>query len=147
MAETVPFMGSGAAGCHVANLAGFDASSSSLQRWSLKLGEAARRSGREEVPGARPLEPRMCPSIDGTGIPMRGEEVAGVAGRQADGTPETREAKLAVVYTAEGRDPETGAALKDRRGESFSCLIDSAAAAPGSAEPSDFAVRLDREVR
>ncbi len=52
-----------------------------------------------------------------------------------------------MVYTAEGRDPETGAAVKDRGSESFSCLIDSAAAPSGGREASDFAARLDREAR
>ena len=70
-----------------------------------------------------------------------------IAGKQEDGSAKTREAKVAVVYTAEERDPETGAALKDRGSETSSCLIDSAAAAPGSREPSAFAMRLDREAR
>ena len=147
MAETAPLMSFEAAGRHVANLAGVRASPSSLRRRALALGEDARRSRREEVLDGRPLEPRMYLSIDGTGIPMRKEEVAGVAGRQADGTSRSREAKLAVIYSAEGRDPETGAALKDRGSESFTCLIDSAAAASGSAEPSAFAARLEREAR
>ena len=147
MAETVQLMGFEAAGRHIANLAGLDASPSSLRRRALKLGEAAARFEREEVAEGKPLESRMCPSIDGTGIPMRKEETEGVRGKQADGTSKTREAKLAVVYTAEGRDPETGAALKDRGSESVSCLVDSAAAASGSREPSAFAARLDREAR
>jgi len=89
--------------------AGVDASPGPLQRRALEPAGAAARSGRGEVLDARPLEPRMYLSIDGTGVPMRREEVAGVAGRQADGTPRTREAKPAVVYSAEGRDPGTGA--------------------------------------
>ncbi len=147
IAETVPLMGSGAASRHVANLAGVKASPGALQRRALEPVGAAARSGRGEVVDARPLEPRMYLSIDGTGVPMRREETGGVRGRQADGTPETREAKLAVVYTAEGRDPGTGAAVKDRRGGSFSCLIDSAAAPSGGREAPDFAARLDREAR
>ncbi len=147
MAETAPLMSFEAAGRHVANLAGVRASPSSLRRLALRPGAAAQRSGREEVLDGRPLEPRMYLSIDGTGIPMRREEVAGVRGRQADGTSKSREAKLAVVCTAEGRDPETGAALKDRRGGSFTCLTAGAAASPGSREPSAFAARLDREAR
>ncbi len=145
MAGTVPRMSFEAAGRHIANLAGVDASSSSLQRWSLALGEAALRFEREEVVGGKPLEPRIYLSIDGTGIPMRKEDVEGVAGKQDDGSSKSREAKLAVMYTAEGRDPKTGAALKDRSSETFSCLIDSAAAPSGSREPSAFAARLDRE--
>ncbi len=147
MAETVPMMSFEAASGHIANLAGLDASSSSLQRWSLALGEEALRFERGEVVDGRPPETRMHLSIDGTGIPMRKEETEGVAGKQEDGSAKTREAKLAVMYTAEGRDPETGAALKDRGSESFSCLIDSAAAASGSRDPSDFAMRLGREAR
>ena len=147
MAETVPLMSFDAASRHIANLAGVAASSSSLQRWSLAFGEAALRFEREEVVGGKPLESRMYLSIDGTGIPMRKEDVEGVAGKQDDGSSRTREAKLAVMYTAEGRDPETGAALKDRGSETFSCLIDSAAAPSGGKDPSAFAVRLDREAR
>ena len=72
MVETVPFMGSGAAGCHAANLVGVDASSSSLQRWSLKLGEAARRSGREEVPGAIGSRQAAAPGMPGGPEPPGG---------------------------------------------------------------------------
>ena len=123
MAETVPLMSFGAASGHVANLAGVKASSSSLQRWSLALGEEALRFEREEAVDGKPLEPRMYLSIDGTGIPMRKEDVEGVAGKQEDGSAKTREAKLAVMYTAEGRDPETGAALKDRGSATFSSCV------------------------
>ena len=147
MAETAPLMSFDAASRHIANLAGVDASSSSLQRWSLALGEEALRFEREAVVAGKPLASRMYLSIDGTGIPMRKEETAGVRGKQEDGSSKSREAKLAVMYTAEGRDPETGAALKDRDSATFSCLIDSAAAASGSAEPSDFARRLGREAQ
>ena len=51
----------------------------------------------------------MCLAIDGTGVPMRKDDVEGIAGKQEDGSAKTREAKLAVIYTAEGRDPEPGA--------------------------------------
>ncbi len=144
MAGTVPMTGFEAAGRHIGNLAGVKACSSSLQRRSLALGEAALRSGREEAVGGKPLEPRMYLSIDGTGIPMRKEEVEGVAGKQDDGSSRTREAKLAVACTAEGRDRETGAALKDRGSETFSCLTGSAAAPSGGRDPSEFASRLER---
>ena len=87
----------------------------------------------------------MYLAIDGTGVPMRKDEVEGIAGKQEDGSAKTREAKLAVIYTAEGRDPETGVALKDTGSETFSCLVDSAAVPPGSRDPSGFAMRLDRE--
>jgi len=108
-----------------------DASSRSLPRFSLELGAAAARCERPEVMDGTPLESCRHLSIDGTGVPMRREVVAGGAGKQEDGTAKTREAKLAVVFTAEGRDPETGAAARDRGRESFRGLIDSAAAPSG----------------
>ena len=148
IAGTVPSMGFGAASRHIANLAGLDASPGSPRRRSLALGEggpplrAGGGAGRQ-APGTAHVSLRRRDRHPDAG----GEETEGVRGRQADGTSKTREAKLAVIYTAGGRDPETGAALKDRGSESFSCLIDSAAAASGSREPSDFAARLDREAR
>ncbi len=147
IAGTVPLMGFEAASRHVDSLAGVDASSSALQRRAPELGEAAARFEREEVVDGRPLEPRMQLSVDGTGVPMRREETEGVRGRQADGTSKTREARLAVACTAEGRDPGTGAALKDRGSESSGCLTGGAAAPSGGREASDFAARRDREAR
>ncbi len=81
MAGTVPMTGFEAASGRIANLAGVDASPSSLQRRSLALGEEALRFEREEAVEGRPLEPRMHLSIDGTGIPMRKGDVEGVAGK------------------------------------------------------------------
>ena len=95
----------------------------------------------------RPLKGRAYLSIDGTGTPMRKEEVEGVAGKQEDGSAKTREAKLVVADGADERDPKTGAALKDRGSARCSCLIDSAAALSAGGEPSAFARRLGRECR
>ncbi len=114
MAGTVPATGFEAASGRIANLAGAEASPSSLQRRSLALGEEALRFEREEVVAGRPLEPRMHLSIDGTGIPMRKGDVEGVAGKQEDGSP------------------ETGAALKDRGSETSGCLIPEAGSLPVS---------------
>jgi len=43
---------------------------------------------------------------DGTGLPMRPEELAGRKGKQADGSAKTREAKLGCVFTQIGLDRE-----------------------------------------
>ena len=104
---------------------------------------AALRSGREKAVG-RPLEPRMHLSAGGTGTPMRKEEAGGAAGRRDGGSPETREAKLAVGCSAEGRGRETGAAPKDRGSGTVGCLTGSAAAPSGGRDPSESAARLDR---
>ncbi len=108
IAGTVPFMGFGAAHRTVANSSGSDASPGSPQRRPLAPGEAARRFGRGEVLGGSPPEPRMYPSIDGAGVPMHGEEAAGVAGRQADGTSRTGEARPAAIYTTGDRRGSPG---------------------------------------
>ncbi len=147
LARTVPLMGFAAASGHIGDLAGVKAPAGPLQRWSMELGAEAMESGREEVVDGKPLESRVYLSVDGTGIPMRAEEVEGVAGKRGDVSAGTREAKLAVVYTANGRDRETGAASRDRGSESFSCLIDSGAAPSGGREPSAFAARPAREAR
>ncbi len=68
---------------HIADLALAVASSGSLQRWSLALGEAALRFERDEVVEGGPLETCMYLSVDETGIPMRKKEVEGVRGRFA----------------------------------------------------------------
>jgi len=81
-----------AASRHIANLAGVNASSSSLQRWSVALGEEILRFGQDEVVEDNPLESRMHPAVDGTGVPMRKEDVEGTADKQEDGSAKTREA-------------------------------------------------------
>src|SRR5208283_2135945 len=43
---------------------------------------------------------------DGTGLPMRPEELAGRKGKQADGSAKTREAKLGCVFLQTEVDPE-----------------------------------------
>jgi hypothetical protein len=45
-------------------------------------------------------------SFDGTGIPVRPEELLGRRGKQADGSARTREAKLGCVFTQIGVDEE-----------------------------------------
>ncbi len=92
MAETTPMMSFDAASRHIANLAGVNASSSSLQRWSVALGEEILRFGQDEVVEDNPLESRMHPAVDGTGVPMRKEDVEGTADKQEDGSAKTREA-------------------------------------------------------
>lgn len=54
-------------------------------------------------------------SCDGTGTPMRREELHGVAGRQEDGSAHTREAKLGCVFTQTDTDAH-GLLLRDEDG-------------------------------
>jgi hypothetical protein len=54
------------------------------------------------------LEPdaKLYISFDGTGVPVRKNELLGRRGKQADGSARTREAKLGCVFTQVGLDKE-----------------------------------------
>jgi hypothetical protein len=60
--------------------------------------------------GTPPVSPRSQPkfyiSFDGTGIPVRKNELVGRRGKQADGSARTREVKLGCVFTQVGLDKE-----------------------------------------
>ena len=91
-----------------------------------------------------PSAPTMYLGIDGTGVPMRPRELAGRAGKQADGSARTREAKLIVIWTAQQRD-EDGNAVCDADSATYSAAIDSAACRDTDPEQSAFARRVWRE--
>lgn len=57
-------------------------------------------------------------SADGTGLPMRSAELTGRAGRQADGSAKTREAKLGGVFTQTATD-QAGEPLRDPDSTSY----------------------------
>ncbi|SRR6266480_2306940 len=72
------------------------------------------------------VAPTMYLGMDGTGVPMRTPEVADRAGKQADGSAKTREAKLVTIWTAESRDEEDQPA-RDPGSITYSDAIESAA--------------------
>ena len=86
----------------------------------------------------------MYLGMDGTGVPMRAQEVADRAGKQADGSAKTREAKLVTIWTAESRDEEDKP-VRDPGSVTYSAAIESAATLDTSADLSDFAARVERE--
>ena len=57
-------------------------------------------------------------SSDGTGVPMRREELSGIKGRQPDGSSRTREVKLGCVFTQTSTDEE-GNPLRDPNSTSY----------------------------
>ncbi len=127
------------------NTAGISLGSSSIHRWVQGISVSLGRFEREEVALGEPPSARCYLSIDGTGVPVRKEETAGIAGRQEDGSSKTREARAVPVYTADGRHPKTGAPKKDAGSDIRSGLIDSAAAGTGSSAGTGFGRRLERE--
>ncbi len=91
-----------------------------------------------------PLPPTLYMGLDGTGIPMRAVELAGRTGKQDDGSSKTREVKLCVFWSAEGRDAE-GVPVRDAGSVTYSAAIESAAM-PSSADlRSAFSKRVLRE--
>lgn len=127
------------------NAAGIDLGSSSIHRWVNRMSASLQRFEREEVVPGEPPSERCVLSIDGTGVPMRGEETEGVRGRRDDGSSGTREAKVIAIYTADSRNPKTGEPRKDPGSDVRSGLIDSAAAGTGGSLGTGFGKRLERE--
>lgn len=81
--------------------------------------------------------PIMYVEVDGTGIPMVADELAGRKGKQADGTAKTREIKLGCVFTQTGCDAE---GLPERDYTSTTYV--------GSFEPAElFGLRIRDEAR
>jgi hypothetical protein len=92
----------------------------------------------------RPVAPTLYLGMDGTGVPMRAPEVAGRAGKQADGSAKTREAKVATIWSAESGDKQ-GQPIRDPGSITCSAAIESAATLETSPKLSDFAARVLRE--
>lgn len=128
-------------------LAGLDVGSKQVERSAKALGEAIERDERAHIDAlGEPCAPTMYLGIDGTGIPMRPEELEGRAGKQPDGSAKTREVKLCVVWSAQGRDHD-GKPVRDDGSVSYSAAIESAASTDTDFTASEFAQRVLREAR
>jgi len=79
---------------HLAETGGIHVGARQIQRRVQRVGEAAQQwQEREAKPGGSAV-PIMYVSADGTGVPMRKEELVGRAGKQLDGSAKTRMAYL-----------------------------------------------------
>jgi hypothetical protein len=89
---------------HLLETGGIAVSARQIQRVVQRVGVAAQAwQEREALPGACDA-PIMYGSADGTGVPMRPEELIGRPGKQEDGGAKTRQAYLGCVFTQHGRD-------------------------------------------
>ena len=90
-------------------------------------------------------EPSDAPTLylDG-GVPARQTEVEGREGKQPDGSARTREAKLAVVWSAETADQE-GRPVRDPGSATYNAAIETIATRDTDIEPAPFARRVLRE--
>jgi len=127
-------------------LAGVEVSAKQVERVAEALGAEIAVDEQQPVEkrGEMAPAPTMYLGMDGTGVPMRAQEVKDRAGKQADGTAKTREAKLVTIWTAESRD-EKGKPVRDSGSVTYSAAIESAATLDTSPDLSDFGVRVQRE--
>lgn len=125
-------------------LAGVEVGAKQVERAAESLGAEIAVEEHKRVEKMGEVTPTMYLGMDGTGVPMRPQEVACRVGKQADGSAKTREAKLVTVWTAESRDEE-GKPVRDPGSVSYSAAIESAATPDTSPQLSDFAERVLRE--
>lgn len=69
--------------------------------------------------------PIMYVEVDGTGVPMMPQELAGRKGKQPDGSSKTREVKLGCVFTQTTTDEE-GNPLRDHQSTTYMGSFESA---------------------
>ena len=81
--------------------------------------------------------PILYVEVDGTGVPMVARELAGRPGKQADGSAQTREAKLGAVFTQTQTDAE-GLPVRDYQSTTYVGSFEAAA---------DFGTRIRTEAR
>lgn len=125
------------------NLANVDLSAKEVERKAKTLGEEIAREEQSQLDlPLGEVPPVMYLGVDGTGVPMRSEEVANRSGKQADGSAKTREAKLCVIWTAESRDTE-GRPVRDDGSITYTGAIESAASHDATVAP--FIQRVARE--
>jgi hypothetical protein len=126
------------------DLAGIEVSTKQVERAAEALGAAIAVDQRQHVERMGEVAPTMYLGMDGTSVPMRAEEVADRAGKQADGSAKTCEAKLVTIRTAESCDEE-GKPVRDPGSITSSAAVESASALDTSPDLSDFATRVFRE--
>lgn len=87
-------------------LAGIELEGRQIQRLVSWVGpQVAVQLRQGQTTQSQPI-PVMYIEVDGTGVPMVAEELAGRKGKQPDGTAKTREAKLGSVFTQTRCDQE-----------------------------------------
>ena len=93
-----------------------------------------------------PRPPKRSPPalLLGTGVPARTTEVEGRAGKQPDGCARTREAKLALVWSAQTTDKD-GCPVRDPDSATYNAAIETIATRDTDTEPAPFARRILRE--
>ena len=126
-------------------LAGVIVDAKQVERTAEALGQEIAEDERQhsEPLDTLPLPKTLYLGIDGTGIPLRAEELTGVSGKRA-GAAKTREVKLCTVWSAESLDTD-GTPIRDEGSITYSAAIESARIPDIAKERSAFAQRVWRE--
>jgi hypothetical protein len=126
-------------------LAGVIVEAKQVERTAEALGQEIAEDERHhsEPLDTLPLPKTLYLGIDGTGIPLRAEELTGVSGKRA-GAAKTREVKLCTVWSAESLDTD-GTPIRDEGSITYSAAIESARIPDIAKERSAFAQRVWRE--
>jgi hypothetical protein len=110
-----------------------------IDAWMQKEGARAALYDRAGVTlpelAEQPPPPVAYVSFDGTGVPVRGPELSGRKGKQADGSAKTREVKLGCVFT-QTRIDKDGRPVRDEEATTYVGAIESS---------TDFGHRLYQE--
>jgi hypothetical protein len=127
-------------------LAGVAVDAKQVERTAEALGKEIAEDERHytEPLDTLPLPQTLYLGMDGTGIPLRAEELVGRIGKQSDRSAKTGEVKLCTIWSAESLDAE-GTPIRDEGSVSYSAALESAWAADIAAERSPFAQRVGRE--
>ena len=78
---------------------GLTVDSRQFPRLAELIGPLAEQFLRANLPSEEKTPPRAYVATDGTGAPLRHEELLGRKGRQADGTAQTHEIKVGAIFT------------------------------------------------
>jgi uncharacterized protein UPF0236 len=103
---------------HLRETGGIDVSARQMQRVVQRVGPAAQAWQERQTPPEPCKAPILYISGDGTGLPMRQEELAGRKGKQPGGGAKTRQAYLGCVFTQHKRD-EKGSPIRDHNSTSY----------------------------
>jgi len=127
-------------------LAGVPVDAKQVERTAEALGKELAEDERvhSEPMDALALPRTLYLGMDGTGIPLRAEELVGRTGKQPDGSAKTGEVKLCTIWSAESRDAE-GLPIRDEGSVSYSAALESACTLDIAAVRSPFAQRVWRE--
>lgn len=128
----------------ISALAGVTVGAKQVERTAEALGAEIAAEEQTTPCVGMPCSSTLYLGMDGTGVPMRKQELMGRPGKQADGSAKTREVKLVTVWSADGRDKE-GIPVRDVGSVTYNAAIESAAVHDTDDTLSDFAYRVERE--